>query len=103
MATRSRHTDAVNALKPLSQDPQSESIADLVSIEVVRGPGVSSIGSVMGSSFAPRWGRFVIRPAERGVLQAAALKSSRALEDGVGGRTEVRVHPLQIAQDIQVQ
>jgi hypothetical protein len=50
IATRSRHTDAVSALKALSHDPQSESIADLVAAEVVRGPGVSSIGSVMGST-----------------------------------------------------
>src|SRR5271155_261365 len=49
MATRSRHTEAVSSLKALSHDPQSESIADLVFSEVVRGPGVSSIGSVMSN------------------------------------------------------
>src|SRR5258708_12572677 len=47
MASKSRQTDAVMALKAPSQDPQSESIAVFVSVEVVNGPGVSKIGSVM--------------------------------------------------------
>src|SRR5258708_3354902 len=47
MASKSRQTDAVMALKAPSQDPQSESIAVFVSVEVVNGPGVSNIGSVM--------------------------------------------------------
>src|SRR5258708_15272414 len=47
MASKSRQTDAVIALKAPSQDPQSESIAVFVSVEVVNGPGVSKIGPVM--------------------------------------------------------
>src|ERR1700722_5210454 len=47
MANKSRQTDAVMALKAPSQDPQSASIAVFVSVEVVNGPGVSSMGSVM--------------------------------------------------------
>src|SRR5271170_1867126 len=66
MATRSRHTDAVSSLKAPSQDPQSESIADLVSVEVVSGPGVSSIGSVMESS-----SRFENLPGQRISLRVA--------------------------------
>src|ERR1700716_3119765 len=105
MATRSRHTDAVSSLKAPSHDPQSESIADLVSAEVVRGPGVSSIGSVIRSSFGGeavcRGRRFA--PAGCGVLQTARLKRSRALEDGISCGTKMRVHAFQIAQDVQVQ
>src|SRR5580704_7455457 len=47
MASKSRQTDAVMALKAPSHDPQSESIAVFVSVEVVNGPGVSNIGSVI--------------------------------------------------------
>src|ERR1700729_181669 len=47
MPSKSPQTDAVMALKAPSQDPQSESIAVFVSVEVVNGPGVSNIGSVM--------------------------------------------------------
>src|SRR5258708_40018851 len=47
MASKSRQTDAVMALKAPSQDPQSESIAVLVPVEGVNGPGVSKIGSVI--------------------------------------------------------
>ena len=36
-----RQTPAVKALKSLSQEPQSRSMADLVASEVVSGPGVS--------------------------------------------------------------
>src|ERR1700676_1049447 len=103
IATRSRHTDAVNSLKAPSHDPQSESIADLVSAEVVNGPGVSSIGSVMGSSFGREAVCRGFAPTQRGVLETAGLERSRALEHGVGSRTQVRVHTLEIAQNVQIQ
>ena len=44
IATRSRQTVAVSSLNALSHDPQSTSIAALVSADVVSGPGVSNIG-----------------------------------------------------------
>src|SRR5204862_8199186 len=45
MASRRSRTRAVTALNLLSHDPQSRSIADLVSSDVVSGPGVSRMGS----------------------------------------------------------
>src|SRR5579863_1753058 len=112
MATRSRHTDAVSSLKAVSHDPQSRSIADRVSFEVVRGPGVSRIGSIIMCSPAEvslvqeavcqAVGRR-FAPAEAGVLEAAALQRAGALEHGIGGRTQMRMHSLQVPQDIQIQ
>jgi hypothetical protein len=48
------HIDVVMALNEASHEPQSRSIACLVSSDVVSGPGVSSIGSlprIIGFSF----------------------------------------------------
>src|SRR5271170_5198535 len=45
IAVRRLRQRAVTALKLLSQEPQSRSIADLVAREVVNGPGVSRMGS----------------------------------------------------------
>src|SRR5271155_5575405 len=107
MARRSRHTEAVSSLKEVSHDPQSRSIADRVSPEVVSGPGVSRIGSVIEVSLVQEavlqavCRRFA--PAEAGVLEAAALQRAGALEHGISGRTQMRVHALQIPQDIQIQ
>src|SRR5579863_4101570 len=107
MATRSRHTDAVSSLKAASHDPQSRSIAERVSSEVVNGPGVSRIGSVIELSLVQEavcetaCGRFA--PAEGGVLEAAALQRAGALEHGISGGTQMRVHALQVPQDIQIQ
>src|ERR1700681_2735809 len=107
-ATRSRQTDAVSSLNASSHDPESESIADLVSAEVVRGPGVSSIGSVIGVLISRQLGfdrQAVCRgsaPAKRGILETAALQRSRAFENRVSGGTEVRVNTLKIAQNVQI-
>src|ERR1700686_3929289 len=115
MATRSRHTDAVSSLNAPSHEPQSLSIADLVSAEVVSGPGVSSIGSGIsniGSVMIPRsahnrFGRQALcgysAPAKRGILEPAALERTRALEHGISGRTNVRMDALEIAQNVQIQ
>src|SRR2546428_3751772 len=45
IAVRLSRTRAVTALKRLSHEPQSRSIADLVASEVISGPGVSRMGS----------------------------------------------------------
>src|ERR1700728_3979882 len=107
MATRSRHTDAVSSWKAVSHDPQSRSIADRVSAEVVSGPGVSRIGSVMRVSLVQEAVRQAacrrFAPAEGGVLEAAALQRAGALEHGISGRAQMRVHALQVPQDIQIQ
>jgi len=87
MATRSRHTVAVSSLNAPSQDPQSESIADFV--QPRSSMGRASV--VSGRSWGPQ------------VFETAALQRPRALEDGVSSRTEMRVHTLQIAQNVQIQ
>src|SRR6202140_2041368 len=107
-ATRSRHTDAVSSLNAPSHEPQSLSIADLVSTEVVSGPGVSSIGSVMiPRSSHNRFGRQALcgysAPAKRGILEPGAWGRTRALEHGRNGRTNSRMDALEIAQNVQIQ
>src|ERR1700678_3348886 len=108
MATRSPHTEAVSALNASSHEPKSDSIADLVAAEVVSGPGVNRIGSFTGApSWCLRSRRMAVcrrpTPAERGILEAAALERARALEDRIGRRAQVRMHALQIAQDVEVE
>src|SRR5688572_27575075 len=67
-ATRSLQIDAVIALKDASHEPQSRSIACLVSSDVVRGPGVRRMGSfprIMVGFSRGAWDILVIEPDGR--------------------------------------
>src|SRR5258708_38367407 len=73
IAVRRSRTRAVTALKLLSHDPQSRSIALLVASEVVSGPGVNRMGSrskllISASLLGPQ---FTLPADSRGRLRLA--------------------------------
>ena len=70
MRTTLSRTLAVMALKSRSHEPQSLSIASLVRVDVVNGPGVSRIGRTCGFSF-------IGRPSMDESANAPALGGSR--------------------------